>query len=76
MSTVTFDPDDPESLPEGRVDYAALDSTTETGLAAQQRADAAETMRDMDPGAGRSGARRGSATTLRSMARRISLAHH
>ncbi|MXW66229.1 MAG: hypothetical protein F4Z72_04335 [Gemmatimonadales bacterium] len=48
MSTtrITIDLDDPESLPEGRVDYAVLDATTEEDIAAQQREDDAEAMRD------------------------------
>ncbi len=33
-STVRIDPDNPGSLPEGRVDYAALDNTTEADLIA------------------------------------------
>ena len=48
MSTtrITVDPDDPGSWPEGRVDYAVLDATTEEDLASQQREDDAEAMRD------------------------------
>jgi len=48
MSTtrITIDLDDLESLPEGRVDYAALDATTEEDIASQQREDDAEAMRD------------------------------
>ena len=48
MSTtrIRIDLDDPGSLPEGRVDYAVLDSTTEADLIAQQREDDAEAMRD------------------------------
>ncbi len=34
---VRIDPDDPGSLPDGRVDYTVLDSTTEADLIAQQR---------------------------------------
>ena len=50
MSTtrITIDLDDPESLPEGKVDYAVLDATTEEDLAAQQREDDAEAMRDIE----------------------------
>ncbi|MDE2719293.1 helix-turn-helix domain-containing protein [Candidatus Palauibacter polyketidifaciens] len=44
---IRIDLDDPASLPEGRVDYAVLDSTTEADLIAQQREDDAEAMRDM-----------------------------
>ena len=43
---VTIDPDDPGSLPEGRVDYTVLDGTTEADLISQQREDDAEAMRD------------------------------
>lgn len=48
MSTtrITVDPDDPGSWPEGRVDYAVLDATTEEDLDAQQREDDAEAMTD------------------------------
>ena len=48
MSTtrITIDLDDPESLPEGEVDYAVLDATTEEDIAAQQQEDDAEAMRD------------------------------
>ncbi len=44
MSTtrITIDLADPESLPEGRVDYAVLDATTEEDIAAQQQEDDAE----------------------------------
>ena len=47
MSTtrVRIDPDDPRGLPEGRVDHAVLDATTERDLAAQQAQDDAEAMR-------------------------------
>ena len=44
---VRIDPDDPRSLPEGRVDHAVLDATTEIDNAAQQAQDDAEAMRDM-----------------------------
>ena len=44
---IRIDLDDPASLPEGSVDYAVLDSTTEADLVAQQREDDAEAMRDM-----------------------------
>ena len=42
-----IDPSDPRSLPEGRVDYAVLDQTTEQDLALQQERDDAEAMQDM-----------------------------
>ena len=44
---VRIDPDDPESLPPGRVDYAVLDATTEEDIARQIREDDAEAMRDV-----------------------------
>ena len=48
MSTVRarIDPSDPGSLPEGRIDHAVLDSTTESDLALQQDQDDAEAMQD------------------------------
>ena len=54
MSTtrITIDPEDPGSLPEGRVDHAVLDGTTEADLASQQRDDDAEAMRDVARPAG------------------------
>ena len=45
---VRIDPDDPESLPPGQVDYAVLDATTEEDIARQIREDDAEAMRDVD----------------------------
>lgn len=44
MSTtrITIDLDDHENLPDGRVDYAVLDATTEEDIASQQREDDAE----------------------------------
>ena len=42
---VTIDPDDPGSLPEGRVDHAVLDGATEADLVSQKRDDDAEAMR-------------------------------
>ena len=44
MSTkrVRIDPDDPQSLPEGKIDHAVLDGATEADLASQQRQDDAE----------------------------------
>ena len=44
---IRIDLDDLASLPEGSVDYAVLDSTTEADLVEQQREDDAEAMRDM-----------------------------
>jgi len=50
MSTtrITIDLDDPQSLPEGRVDYDVLDATTEEDIASQQREDDAEAIRDSE----------------------------
>ena len=42
---VRIDPDDPRSLPRGRVDHAVLDATTEEDIARQERDD--EAMQDM-----------------------------
>jgi hypothetical protein len=39
---VKIDPQNPEVLPVGRVDYQILDSTTESQLADQQKVDDAE----------------------------------
>ncbi len=49
MSTtrVRIDPDDPATLPEGRIDPAVVDATTEAEIAAQQEEDDAEAMQDM-----------------------------
>ena len=70
---VRIDPDDPGSLPEGRVDYAALDRTTEADLIAQQREDDAEAMRDMARFARR--VRRRMGLTQVEFARRIDVSH-
>ena len=43
---IRIDPDDPRSLPPGRVDYTVLDVTTEVDIARQAREDDAQTMRD------------------------------
>jgi len=47
MSTtrVRIDPDDPSTLPEGRIDPARVDATTEAEIAAQERED--EAMQNM-----------------------------
>ena len=47
VTRVRIDPDDPETLPPGRVDYAVLDATTEEDIARQIREDDAEAMRDV-----------------------------
>ena len=48
MSTtrVRIDPDDPATLPEGRIDTAKVDGTTEADIALQEREDDAEAMQD------------------------------
>ena len=43
---VKIDPQNPATLPVGRVNYQVLDSTTESQLAAQQKIDDAEAMQD------------------------------
>ena len=49
MSTtrVRIDPEDPSTLPEGRIDPARVDATTEAEVAAQEREDEEEAMQDM-----------------------------
>ena len=44
---VRIDPDDPSTLPEGRIDPARVDATTEGEIAAQEREDEDEAMQDM-----------------------------
>ena len=44
---VKIDPGQRRDLPAGRVNYEVLDATTEQDIAAQQRQDEAEAMRDM-----------------------------
>ena len=44
---VRIDPDDPQTVPSGRVDYRMLDETTEEDIARQAREDDAEAMQDM-----------------------------
>ena len=75
MSTkrVRIDPDDPQSLPEGRIDHAVLDSAIEADLASQQPEDDAEAMRDMARFARR--VRRRLGFTQVEFARRIDVSH-
>ena len=70
---VRIDPDDPQSLPEGRIDHAVLDGTTETDLALQQQQDDSEAMRDMARYARRVRKRLG--LTQVEFARRIDVPH-
>ena len=44
---VRIDPDDPQTLPPGRVDYRVLDGTAEEDIARQAREDDAEAVQDM-----------------------------
>ena len=44
---VRIDPDDPVTFPEGRIDPAVVDATTEAEIALQQKEDDAEAMQDM-----------------------------
>ena len=44
---VRIDPENPRSLPPGRVDHAVLDATSEEDIARQAREDDAEAMQDM-----------------------------
>jgi putative transcriptional regulator len=48
MNTVkiSIDPENPASLPEGRVDFNRLDDTNEQDIAAQQHIDEVNTMLD------------------------------
>lgn len=66
---VKIDPDDPRSLPVGRVNREALDGTTERDLALQERQDDGEAARDMARYARRVRKRLG--LTQREFARRI-----
>ena len=44
---VRIDPDNPRSLPPGRVDHAVLDATNEEDIARQERDDDAEATQDI-----------------------------
>lgn len=44
---VRIDPDRPQNLPHGRVDYEVLDRTTERDIAVQQQQDDEEASQDM-----------------------------
>ena len=75
MSTtrVRIDPDDPSTLPEGRIDPARVDATTVAEIAAQEREDEAEAMQDMAQYARRVRRRLGLSQT--ELARRIDVPH-
>ena len=44
---VRIEPGDPATLPEGRIDVAKVDGTTEAEIRLQQREDDADAMRDV-----------------------------
>ena len=44
---IRIDPDDPATFPEGRIDMARVDATTEAEIAAQEREDEVEVLQDM-----------------------------
>ncbi len=48
MSTtrIRIDPDDPSTFPEGRIDPARVDATTEAEIVLQEREDKAEALQD------------------------------
>ena len=77
MSTtrVRIDPDDPSTLPEGRIDTARVDATTEAEIAAQEHEDEDEdeAMQDMARYARRVRRRLGLSQT--ELARRIDVPH-
>ena len=77
MSTtrIRIDPDDPSTLPEGRIDPARVDATTEAEVAAQEREDEDEdeAMQDMARYARR--VRRRLGLTQTELARRIDVPH-
>ena len=75
MSTtrVRIDPDDPATLPEGRIDPAIVDGTTEAEIALQQQEDEAQAMQDMARYARR--VRRRLGLTQVEFARRIDVSH-
>ncbi len=70
---IGIDPDDPQSLPPGRVDHAVLDATTEEDIALQARDDDAQAMQDMARFARR--VRRRLGLTQVEFARRIDVPH-
>ena len=75
MSTtrVRIDPDDPETFPEGRIDPAKVDATTEAEIALQQQEDDAEAMQDIARYARR--VRRRLGLSQMELARRIDVPH-
>ncbi len=75
MSTtrIRISPDDPSTLPEGRIDPARVDATSEAEIAAQEREDEEEAMQDMAQYARRIRRRLGLSQT--ELARRIDVPH-
>ncbi|MDE0393361.1 MAG: helix-turn-helix domain-containing protein [Gammaproteobacteria bacterium] len=75
MSTtrVRIDPDDPATFPEGRIDPAVVDGTTEAEIALQEQEDEAQAMQDMARYARR--VRRRLGLTQVEFARRIDVSH-
>jgi len=73
ITRVTVDPEKKQTLPAGRVDYAALDGATEADLASQEREDDAEAMQDVARFARR--VRRRLGLTQVEFARRIDVPH-
>ena len=75
MSTtrVRIDPDDPATLPEGRIDPLIVDGTTEAEIASQQQENEAKAMQDMAQYARR--VRRRLGLTQVEFARRIGVSH-
>ncbi len=70
---VRIDPDDPRTLPPGRVDHGILDATTEEDIALQAHDDDTEAMQDMARFARR--VRRRLGLTQVEFARRIDVPH-
>ena len=75
MSTtrVRIDPDDPTTLPEGRIDPSVVDGTTEAEIVSQRQEDEAQAMQDMARYARR--VRRRLGLTQVEFARRIDVSH-
>jgi len=48
---ICIDPENPASLPDGRVDFNRLDATNERDIAAQQHIDETTAMLDIEGGA-------------------------
>jgi len=47
ITRIRIDPDDPSTFPEGRIDPAVVDATTEALIALQEQEDEAEALQDM-----------------------------